>query len=160
MPKQFEIIYLADRRDLVVPLAPLFIEEWEPYYGRQGPGDAETDLNDCCNRDQIPLALVAIDPDGEILGTASLKAKSIETHRHLSPWLAAMFVVERHRGHGINAALVSAIEENAIRLGYEHIYVGARGITSAMLKSGWRLLDEPESERGPIAIYVKDLTQA
>jgi len=158
VPQEFKIIYLADARELVVPLAPLFIEEWEPYYGRQGPGDAESDLNDCCNRDQIPLALVAIDKDGEIMGTASLKARSIETHRHLSPWLAAMFVVERHRGHGVNAALVAAIEKNAVRLGYDRIYVGARGITSAMLKTGWTLLDEPEDQRGPIAIYEKNLT--
>ncbi len=157
MPKEFKIIYLADARELVVPLAPLFIDEWEPYYGRQGPGDAETDLNDCCNHDQIPLALVAVDNDGEIMGTAALKARSIETHRHLGPWLAAMFVVERHRGHGVNAALVAAIEENAIRLGYERIYVGARGMTSAMRENGWELLDEPESQRGPIEIYVKEL---
>lgn len=157
MPQDFDIIYLADARELVVPLAPMFIEEWEPYYGRQGPGDAESDLNDCCNRDEIPLALVAVNSDGEILGTASLKAKSIETHRHLSPWLAAMFVVERFRGRGVNAALVQAIEENAIRLGYDHIYVGARGMTSNMRETGWGLLDEAESLRGPIEIYEKSL---
>ncbi len=157
MPEDFKIIYLADARELVVPLAPLFIEEWEPYYGRQGPGDAETDLNDCCNRDAIPLALVAIDGDGEIMGTAALKARSIETHRHLSPWLAAMFVVERHRGHGVSAALVAEIEKNALRLGYQRIYVGSRGVTSAMRDSGWTRLDEAESLRGPIEIYVKEL---
>lgn len=158
MSEDFKIIYLADARELVVPLAPLFIDEWEPYYGRQGPGDAESDLNDCCNRDAIPMALVAVDDDGEILGTAALKPRSIDTHRHLSPWLAAMFVVERHRGRGINAALITAIEENAIRLGYERIYVGARGVTSSMRERGWELLDEADSLRGPIEIYVKELS--
>lgn len=158
MPQEFTIIYLADAREFVVPLAPLFIEEWEPYYGRQGPGDAETDLNDCCNKDEIPLALVAVDADGEILGTASLKAKSIDTHRHLGPWLATLFVVERHRGRGINAALVAAIEENAVRLGFERIYVGARGVTSSMRENGWMLLDEVSSMRGPIEIYEKELS--
>ena len=158
MSQEFKIIYLADARELVVPLAPMFIEEWEPYYGRQGPGDAETDLNDCCNRDEIPLALVAVDPDGEIMGTAALKAHSIETHRHLSPWLAAMFVVERHRGHGVNAALVTAIEENAVRLGHQRLYVGSRGVTSRMRETGWTLLDEADSMRGPIEIYEKDLS--
>lgn len=159
MLEDFKIKYLADARELVVPLAPLFIDEWEPYYGRQGPGDAESDLNDCCNCDEIPLALVAVDDEGEILGTAALKARSIDTHRHLSPWLAAMFVVERHRGRGVNAALVAAIEENAVRLGYERIYVGARGVTSAMRENGWSLLEEAESSRGPIEIYVKELSE-
>jgi len=153
----FEIIYLVDARELIVPLAPLFIDEWEPYYGRQGPGDAETDLNDCCNRDEIPLALVAVGEDNEIFGTASLKARSVETHRHLSPWLAAFFVVERYRGQGVGAALVEQIENNALRLGYDHLYVGSRGVTGAMKKKGWSLLDEDEHLRGPVDIYERDL---
>lgn len=155
----FEIIYLADARDLIVPLAPLLIEEWEPYYGRQGPGDAEGDLNDCCNIDTIPLALVAIDEDREVLGTAALKARSIETHRHLTPWLTAMFVPERHRGHGIRVALVDAIEKDAVRLGYKRLYVNARGISGTMLENGWALLEDAEAEHGPIEVYVKDLVR-
>ena len=157
MSLNYKIIYLADARELIVPLAPLFVDEWEPYYGRQGPGDAEADLNDCCNHNEIPLALVAVGEDNEIFGTASLKAKSIETHRHLTPWLATFFVVERYRGQGVGVALVEEIEKNAIRLGYDQLYVGARGVTSAMKKKGWSLLDEEENQRGPIDIYERDL---
>ncbi len=158
MSLAFEIIYLANARDLVVPLAPLLIEEWEPYYGRQGPGDAERDLNDCCNIDSIPLALVAIDEDREVLGTAALKARSVETHRHLTPWLSTMFVPERYRGQGIRVALVDAIEKDAARLGYKRLYVNARGVSSAMLENGWALLDDPGTAAGPIEVYEKDLT--
>ena len=157
MPTDFKIIYLADARELVVPLAPMFIDQWEPYYGRQGPGDAETDLNDCCNHDEIPLALIAVGADQEILGTAALKARSIDTHRYLAPWLAAMFVVERYRGQGIGVALIKEIEKNAIRLGYNCVYVGSGGVTPAMRTGGWTLLDEPKEMRGPIEIFKRDL---
>lgn len=153
----FKIVYLADAPELIDQLAAMFVEEWEPYYGRQGPGDAETDLSDSCNRDKIPLALVALDDDGEVLGTASLKSRSVETHRHLTPWLAALFVVERYRGRGVNAALVAAIEEHALQMGFERIYVGASGVTSKMRDAGWTLLDEADSLRGPIDIYEKIL---
>jgi GNAT superfamily N-acetyltransferase len=153
----FEIIYLADARELIVPLAPMFIDQWEPYYGRQGPGDAETDLNDCCNHDEIPLALIAVGKDQKILGTAALKARSIDTHRYLSPWLAAMFVVERYRGQGIGVALIEEIEKNAIRLGYNYVYVGSGGVTPAMRTGGWSLLDESEATRGPIQIFKRNL---
>ena len=157
MPIDYKIIYLADARELIVPLAPMFIDEWEPYYGRQGPGDAETDLNDCCNHDEIPLALVAIGEDHEILGTAALKARSIDTHRHLSPWLAAMFVVERYRGQGIGVALIEEIEKNAHHLGYNCLYVGSGGVTPAMRNGGWTPINEPEIMRGPIEIFERDL---
>ena len=159
MPIDFKIIYLADARELVVPLAPMFIDQWEPYYGRQGPGDAESDLNDCCNHDELPLALIAVGEGQKILGTAALKARSIDTHRYLSPWLAAMFVVERYRGQGIGVALIEEIEKNALRLGYSCVFVGSGGVTPAMRTGGWALLDEPEAMRGPIDIFKRDLQE-
>jgi GNAT superfamily N-acetyltransferase len=68
-----------------------------------------------------------------------------------------MFVVERYRGQGISVALIEEIEKNAIRLGYNSVYVGSGGVTSAMRNGGWALLNEPESMRGPIEIFKRDL---
>jgi GNAT superfamily N-acetyltransferase len=103
------------------------------------------------------LALIAVGEGQEILGTAALKARSIDTHRYLSPWLAAMFVVERYRGQGIGVALIKEIEKNAIRLGYNYVYVGSGGVTPAMRAGGWVLLDEPKEMQGPIEIFKRDL---
>ena len=42
-----------------------------------GPGDAKSDLAACRSRDELPICLVALSMDGEVLGTAALKSESV-----------------------------------------------------------------------------------
>src|ERR1700760_3699843 len=53
----------------------------------------------------IPLALVA-HHGGTFLGTASLIASDLDERPELTPWVAAVWVEEIARGHGIGAALI------------------------------------------------------
>jgi GNAT superfamily N-acetyltransferase len=68
-----------------------------------------------------------------------------------------MFVVERYRGQGIGVALIEEIEKNALHLGYNRLYVGSGGVTTAMRTGGWAPINEPEIMRGPIEIFERDL---
>ena len=100
----FRIVQLADAPDALPTLARWFVAEWAPYYGPGGPGDATADLEGCRNRDALPIALVALDDDGAVVGTAALKAESVGSEQAAGPWLAA-FVVGRgaspaRRRHG------------------------------------------------------------
>ncbi|MGH8607612.1 MAG: GNAT family N-acetyltransferase [Gammaproteobacteria bacterium] len=47
---------------------------------------------------------------GRVCGIAALKAESIASHRHLSPWAAAGLVKPSERGRGIGAQLLAALE--------------------------------------------------
>ncbi len=79
---------LADHPEAIPILRQWFESEWAPYYGPGGPGNTLQDLQNSCNRVQLPVALVAL-YEGEVCGTAALKAESVSTHTHLTPWLAA-----------------------------------------------------------------------
>src|SRR5437016_5653182 len=52
----------------------------------------------------IPFALVAHD-GGAFLGTASVIASDLAERPKLTPWVAAVWVEEKARGHGVGAAL-------------------------------------------------------
>ena len=157
MTEPVRTILLADMPQAIPVLARWFVAEWGPYYGPAGPGSAEQDLRSCCNRDGIPLALVALDGNGTAIGTVALKPESVASHRHLGPWLAALLVAPEHRGRGIAAALVAAIEQEARRLGFTEIYTGATGL----VRGGWHPLEgEAHSLRGPITVYRRDLSEA
>ena len=156
MAASVRIAHLADTPEAIPVLARWFVEEWEPYYGPAGRGDAEHDLRLCCNRDRIPIALVALDADGAAIGTAALKPDSMDSHRHLGPWLAALLVARDHRGEGVAAALVAAIENEARRLGFTEIYTGASGLR----RGGWRPVEgEAPTLRGPVTVYRRDLSE-
>lgn len=149
---------LVDALDKIPLLTRLFVAEWEPYYGPEGPGEAEKDLNECCNRDELPLALVALGDDGAVLGTAALKHESVGSELGLGPWLAALCVPIEHRERGIGSALVEAIESKARDLGFAAVYMSTDTAGTLVRRRGWARLDvEVGSLRGPVAIHRKSL---
>lgn len=155
------ITHLADMQAAIPALAELFVAEWGPYYGPAGPGDAEEDLRSCCNRDEIPLALVALDTSQNILGTAALKQQSLETHRHLNPWLAAVLVAPGQRGKGIASALITAIEDEARRLDFDLVYSDTASGSTLLERRGWLKLEaDIKTLREPATLYRLELKAA
>lgn len=161
MNRDFKIEPLKDVPHVIPHLINLFIKEWEPYYGLAGPGNPEEDIKECCNIGKIPLALVALNEKGLVLGTVALKPYSLETHKNLGPWLAAFVVDQNHRNKAIGSALVKALEKKAKKMGYKTIFTGTNTAINLLERLGWEELKEGNSKssslRGPIKVYQKSL---
>ncbi len=151
-----EVRYLGDVPSALPLLARWFTEEWEPYYGPAGPGNAEADLKASCQREELPVGLVAVSDTGEVVGTIALKSSSI-SHEHLGPWGAAFLVAKDHRRRGVGSILLAALEEEARRHGFESVFMSTDGATNLVERRGWRHFDEAESLRGPVRVYEKRL---
>ena len=104
------VVHLLEAPEAALTLARWFVEEWAPWYGPSGEGDAEGDLAACCRRDNLPICLVALGLDDEVLGTIALKAESVGSELGVGPWLAAFLVGIEHRSKGVGTALVAAME--------------------------------------------------
>lgn len=70
--------------------------------------------------DRIPLCLVALAGD-RLAGSVNLNDNDDRNRTHLHPWLAAMTVVERHRGRGIGTRLARALLAESARLGFRAV---------------------------------------
>lgn len=155
-----EVELLADHPEALPSLREWFEREWAPYYGPDGPGDATTDLWESCNREKLPIAMVAI-VDDEIAGTAALKAESVSTHKHLRPWLAALLVSPEFRRRGIAECLIAAIENKAQELGFHSIYVGTGEGSgtpeSSLRKRGWEFVEKGPYFVSDVSIFRKAL---
>lgn len=159
MTAQSEIII---RHLLELPGAPAilerwFIEAWGPWYGPGGAGDAKADLAACRSRDAIPICLLALDGDGELLATATLKADSVGGEPGMGPWLAAVLVAEPYQGKGIGTALVKAIEAEAVRMDYSQIYSSTDSAGRILERCGWQACGTTETLRGTATIYRRQL---
>jgi GNAT superfamily N-acetyltransferase len=87
----------------------------------------------------IPFALVA--HDGErFLGTCSVIASDLAERPQLTPWVAAVWVEEQARGHGVGAALVDRAAQDGFALGIDRIYLCARPrMTGFYERLGWTI---------------------
>jgi len=155
-----KIELLADHTEAIPVLQKWFEREWAPYYGPDGPGDAQKDLADSCNRDELPLTLVAFH-NGVVCGTAALKAESVTTHTHLSPWLAALLVAPEFRRRGVGERLIAAVEEKAKQLGFKCIYVGTgegSGTPEPLLqRRKWEFIEKGSYFVSEVSIFKKEL---
>jgi len=155
-----KIELLIDHPDTIPVLLVWFEQAWEPYYGAHGPGDPLADLQDSCNRDELPVALIAL-CRSEIYGTAALKAQSVSTHWHLSPWLGALLVDPAYRRQGVGERLVAGVEDRARQLDYERIYAGTNQgqgtAESLLLRRGWAFIENGSCLVSDVAIYKKAL---
>ena len=135
MSGRVRIVHLSDAPGASATLARWFEDEWAPWYGPEGPGDATRDLALCRHRDELPICLVALGAGSEVMGTAALKSESVGADQHPGPWLAAFLVGNEHRGQGVGSALVEAVEAEARRLGFVTVHTSVSG-AAAGARSG------------------------
>ncbi len=151
--QNIHMVHLVEAPEVAPTLERWFIEEWTPWYGPDGLGDAESDLAACRSRDTLPICLVALNMDNEVLGTAALKSESVGSELGVGPWLAAVLVGKGHQGKGVGTALVKAVEEEAARLGFDSIYTSTDTAEGILERRGWHAFGTTESIRGPVTIY-------
>lgn len=149
---------LADMPELIPILAEMFVAEWVPYYGANGPGNAEADLTACLNRVELPIAFVARTADGTVIGTAALKNESVSSHSHLGPWLAALVVAPEHRGQGVASALAERIEQTARDLGFARLYTAmGHDELNVLHRPEWQPFDTAPTLRGDTTVFMLEL---
>ena len=145
--------HLCDVPEMLPVLEAWFVREWEPWYGPNGAGDAQRDLTACKSRDSLPICLVALDSQRNIMGTATLKVDSVGSELGVGPWLAAVLVAKAHQGKGIGTALVEAVEKEAERLGFDAIYTSTDTAGRIMARRGWSTFGKTQSLTGPLVVY-------
>ncbi|MFW5998870.1 MAG: GNAT family N-acetyltransferase [bacterium] len=130
------IEYLADFPEYLHTVNNWTYEEW----GHLSPKTKEERLNDLkgrLNKNMIPLTFIALKGDKPV-GTASIFKYDMETHKHLSPWLAAVFVDPEHRREGIGSRLVKRILKKADNLGYKTLYLFTPDMMNFYRQLGWK----------------------
>jgi len=151
-----EVELLADRKEEIPLLAEWFEGRWPEHYGQGGRGNAERDLSNSCNRDQLPITLVA-NLDGEVSGTVTLMSRALVSHQHLSPWLAMLLVPAAFQEKGVELNLIFAVEDLASRLGIEAVFASADTESPLLIRRSWKIVEEPAKSGSGLFIYKRAL---
>lgn len=97
---------------------------WRDVKNGMSEADLQAHLRGATDPDRLPLCLIAVDADGQLLGTIHLIDNDDRQRTHLWPWLAALVVVESQRGRCIGSALVRSLLLEARRLGLPRLFFG------------------------------------
>lgn len=94
---------------------------------------------------------------GKPIGMASLWPSDLPERPDLTPWLAAVFVHEEHRGMGLATRLGRAVEDLARARGEGILYLVTEHAELLYLTRGWRVLDRVTTALGAATLMTKTL---
>lgn len=126
-PAAVTVELLADRPDLLVPLARIRWSEWHDHPGRE---DAQWWIDTTRSESGasgLPVTFVAVDADGEAVGGVGLIPVEHPELAGRGPWVVGMIVRADRRGQGVGTALMSRLTLWAAEAGIHRLWVTAAG---------------------------------
>jgi GNAT superfamily N-acetyltransferase len=135
-----DIDYLVGHPEFIPVVAAWHHEEWA--YLRAGDTIEARTKRLCAEIGfrQIPTTVIAF-KDKQVFGSAQLIAHDMDTHMHLSPWLAGIYTASEYRHQGIASALVRRIIEEARSLGVGKFYLYTPNAEALYAKLGWTVIE-------------------
>ncbi|KAB2790699.1 GNAT family N-acetyltransferase [Brucella anthropi] len=151
-----QIASLADRPDLVPICAAWNHAEWGEFSGSTLEQTVKA-FNDISREDDGQIARVALWNE-QPAGLALLIHNDLETHPHLKPWVASVFVAPDYRSKGIAKGLVGAIEDAARELGYAEAYLYTDK-PDLYRQIGWSDFEDLEGDYAGMLIMKKKIAR-
>lgn len=107
----------------------------------------------------IPLTVIATE-NGTPIGTASLASEDLDSHKHLTPWLASVYVVPEFRKNGVGSKLCKKIVKEAKRIGIRDLYLFTPDKADFYRHLGWIEIDKSKDKNKEVVVmkYTTSLT--
>jgi N-acetylglutamate synthase-like GNAT family acetyltransferase len=123
-------------------LAQWSFNTWSQYDPNATRRNQIQKYKDHCNKDQLPLVLVALD-GFKLVGMCCLRA-SEDICPNLTPWLSSLYVVPSYRERKVGQMLMEAIKRLANGMGYEALYLFTfePDLNHYFLKQGWHVVGD------------------
>ena len=147
------IEYLADHPDLIPTLARWHYDEWQGLIPEWSYAEALRELATHTERAAVPTTIVALEGD-ELIGSASLLVEDLPEWKHLTPWVASVFVVPAWRGKRVGSRIVEHAVAEARQLGIPTVYLLTEGQAEFYRRLGWAEVEVSPARGHPITIMT------
>lgn len=102
----------------------------------------------------LPITFIALHDDKPV-GTVGLWRCDLISRQDLTPWLAALYVEESQRGHGIGLQLQQYVQEYSRKAGFKELYLYAE-FSGYYQRYGWEAIGEAlEYPDRPVFLYKR-----
>jgi GNAT superfamily N-acetyltransferase len=153
------IAYLDEHMDAIPSLAAWHHDAWFSVTPHLSVADRIAGFQARARRGSIPTGFVAL-ADSTVVGMACLVACDIDSHRHLTPWLASVLVEPAYRRQGIGSALTRRATDEASALGVSTLYLFTFDKEALYARLGWSTFERAQLAGLSGTIMARTLTPA
>ncbi len=148
------IHYLGHHPGLADRLAQWSWHEWRHIYEQRGQTleHALRNYRERINVDRIPIALIALNEKGELVGTVSLKSEDLDVRPEITLWLGGLYVAPEWRRRGVASLLMERAVVEARRLGLSSLNLWTSSAERLYTKLGWEVAEQIDYGGKPIVI--------
>jgi len=104
------------------------------------------------NIDKIPMALISLGPQGDLIGTVSLKSEDLEVRPEITTWLGGLYVLPEWRQRGVGSLLMQRAVAEARRLRLPALHLWTSSAEKLYARLGWTVLDRMDYGGKPIVV--------
>jgi predicted N-acetyltransferase YhbS len=148
--------FLDEHIDAIPTLAQWHHAQWFALTPHLSLADRIAEFTARAQRGSIPTGFVAL-IDNRVVGMACLVECDIDSHCHLTPWLATVLVSPEHRRQGVGSALCVRAADEARRLGMPSLYLFTFDKQSLYTRLDWSALEDATYAGRPGTIMVRRL---
>lgn len=151
-----EIKSLKSCRCFLNEIADWHYHEWQHLYPADTIHDFIEDLKQSLADTAVPGTWVLMD-ENKPVGSASIVRHDMETNRHLSPWLANVFIKPEYRGKGLGRILINHVQEQARSIGVAEIYLFTENRSKLYKSLGWRTVKHEKYHQNDVEVMMMQL---
>ena len=143
------IAALARDSPCIALLADAFTREWPAWSQTISRAQLEA-IFEAAPGGALPVVLVALE-GGQPAGTIALRPWFAEEPMPQTPWVRQLYVFPERRGHGLDRALIDAVTNHALHLGYGELHAATNRIEPLLRRRGWEVFHRVAPPGEPMA---------
>lgn len=150
------IVTLAQRPDLIPPVAAWLWDEWGRHKGRTvAMVEARLAARQATTGPEQTFVRLH---GGVPVATASLVHDDLDPRPDLTPWLASVYVDPPHRGKGHAVPVILAVEAAARTAGIATLWLHTEHAAGLYKRLGWVPVGNEVDHGHPVMLMRRDLT--
>jgi GNAT superfamily N-acetyltransferase len=152
-----KIEFLKDNPEFINKIAELMFKEWGHLRENSKIDRYLNAINSRLNNTCIPLTIIAKSEKGDLIGFASIVEFDMEINKDLTPWISGVLVIPEYRGKGIGGQIIDRLEQIAIDLGYNKIYLFTFDKEAFYSNLSWIKIKNDSYQNLQVSIMTKEL---
>ena len=136
-----DIINLKEEPNLIPTLAKWHHNEWSYLNPSLTLNERIYKMEAYLSNEIIPSTYIAKE-NNILLGSSALIEHDMETNKHLTPWLASIYVAEPHRKQGIGSKLVLHAMKEAKKENISKLYLFTPDQENFYKNLGWSTIEK------------------